>query len=140
MMFPEYEPTINMDDEIETTSNGKSFLFDFSVGDFVVRDGKVLEAEGAEALKIWIEKILKTEKGKFKIYDEYGADIFGLINSDHPQVFIQAEIQAEIQEALLKNTDILSVENFTFNREKRTLTVNFDVNSIYGTTEQEVIL
>ena len=40
----------------------KSYLFDFDTGDFVVRDGKLIECDGLKAVKIWIEKILRTEK------------------------------------------------------------------------------
>ncbi|HEY5582932.1 MAG TPA: DUF2634 domain-containing protein [Ruminiclostridium sp.] len=143
-MFPDYEPTISIDSTTaETTSNGKSFFFDFTTGDFVVKDGKVQTVEGIEALKIWIQKVLKTEKFKFKIYetgetDEYGVTLLNLVNSGHPQMFIQAEIQREITDTLVKNIEILSVDNFSFSREKRILVVGFSVNSTYGTTDEEV--
>jgi len=143
-MFPDYEPTINIDSTTtETTSNGKSFYFDFTTGDFVIKDGRVQLTEGIEALKVWIQKVLKTEKFKFKIYetsktDEYGTTLLELVNSRHPQMFIQAEIQREITDALVKNVEISSVDNFSFSREKRILVVGFNVNSIYGTTSQEV--
>ena len=140
-MLPEYEPINN--NSMETINYGKSFLFDFSIGDFDVKDGKMQEIEGIEALRIWIEKILKTEKYKFKIYEtatgtDYGTTLLELINSGHPQVFIQAEIQREIVEALEKNNTILSIDNFNFTRYRRTLIVSFDVYSVYGTTTQEV--
>ena len=32
----------------------KSFLFDFDTGDFNVRDGKLIECDGIEAVKVWI--------------------------------------------------------------------------------------
>ena len=119
-MFPDYEPTLNLINSNtttnETTTNGKSFLFDFTTGDFVVKDGKLQVIEGIESLKVWIEKILKTEKFKFKIYengesDEYGITLFELVNSGHPQMFIQAEIQREITETLSKNIKITSIDN-----------------------------
>ena len=140
-MLPEYEPINN--NSMETINYGKSFLFDFSIGDFDVKDGKMQEIEGIEALRIWIEKILKTEKYKFKIYEtatgtDYGTTLLELINSGHPQVFIQAEIQREIVEALEKNNTILSIDNFNFTRYRRTLIVSFDVYSVYGTIIQEV--
>lgn len=143
-MFPEYEPQLNnIAQEIKTTL-GKSFLFDFNKGDFVLKDGKLQVVEDMEALKVWIEKILKTEKFKFKIYktgetNEYGITLLDLINSGYPKPFIQAEIQREVTEALLTNEEIISVENFNFTREKRTLVVSFQVNTAYGTIEQEVI-
>jgi hypothetical protein len=149
MTFPDYEPTLNTvttsTTNSETTSNGKSFLFDFETGDFIVKDGKIQVCSGLEAMKIWINKLIRTEKFKFKIYetgeeDEYGISLQDLINSGHPQAFIQAEIQREISEALLNNKEITSVGNFAFSRDKRILTVTFEVTSIYGTSAMEVTI
>ncbi len=148
-MLPEYEPTLELNnnaDELETSQiNKKSFLFDFEMGEFSTADGKIQVVEGSEALKVWIQKILNTEKFKFKIYDtgdeeQYGISILDFLNNDYPQVFLYAEIQREITEALLKNPEIVDINNFNFAKDKRTLNVNFDVISIYGTTEQVVSL
>lgn len=143
-MFPEYEPQLNTNIEQDKTTSGKSFLFDFYIGEFVLKDGKLVEVEGIESLKVWIQKILKTEKFKFKIYEigevnEYGVTLLDLINSEYPQIFIQSEIEREITEALLRNSEILNVENFIFTRENRFLIVNFDVITIYGSIRQEMI-
>lgn len=137
-----YDDTIT--NAVTTVAKGISFNFDFAVGDFIVKDGKVEELTGIEALKIYIEKLLKTEKFKFKIYetgagDEYGITISDLIHSDFSYIFIKSELEREITEELVKNTDITSIENFIFTREKRALAIAFTVNSIYGTTESEVI-
>lgn len=147
-MLPEYEPTLeNSNIELTETSiiNKKSFLFDFEKGEFSIADGKIQVVEGIEALKVWIHKILKTEKFKFKIYDtgeeeQYGISILEFINNDYPQAFLYAEIQREVIEALLKNPEIIEINNFNFVKDKRTLNVSFDVISIYGTTEQVVSL
>lgn len=142
-MFPEYAPLLQEDNQEIKATLGKSFLFDFKSGEFVLKDGKVVLAEGVEVLKIWIQKILKTEKFMFKIYETgevnpYGVTLLELVNSGYPKFFIQAEIQREITQALLKNPEILDVNNFSFDRDKRTLIVNFNVNSIYGNTLEEV--
>lgn len=144
-MFPQISPLLQETTQSTKTSSGKSFLFDFSSGDFVLKDGKLQSIDSVEALKVWIIKILKTEKFKFKIYektsgaDEYGVTLIDLINSNHPQIFIQAEMQREITEALKKNIEILNVRNFNFVRTKRNLEVSFTVDSIYGSLSQEVV-
>lgn len=143
-MFPEYEPQLNTNIEQDKATSGKSFLFDFYTGEFVLKDGKLVEVEGIESLKVWIQKILKTEKFKFKIYEtgevnEYGVTLLDLINSEYPQIFIQSEIEREITEALLRNSELLSIENFIFTRENRFLIVNFDVSTIHGSIRQEMI-
>ena len=72
-MFPNSND-IMLDNKTQTSSGTKSYLFDFTTGDFVVRDGKLIECDGISAIKVWIEKILRTEKGRYLIYDntEYG--------------------------------------------------------------------
>lgn len=145
-LIPSLQEQVNNINEAETTrASGKSFLFDFNTGDFVLKDGKLVEIEGLEALKMWIQKILKTEKFKFKIYEtgetnEYGVTLLELINKGYPIYFVQSEIQREITEALLINPEINDISSFIFTRETRGLVVTFTVDSIYGSTESEVIL
>lgn len=143
-MFPTQDNTIQNDTwNSKKTNRGKSFSFDFFKGDFNVIDGKLQEIDTIEALKLWIEKILKTDKFKFKIYDNtnYGVTNFKeLITSDFPFEFVKAEIERNIKEVLLKNNSIESVENFKFERNKKLLTVSFNCSTIYGTIEREVIL
>ena len=126
-------------------SQTKSPVFDFSTGDFLVENGSVQTAKGYEALKTWIQKILKTEKNKYKIYntdnvEKYGVTLLELVTSDYPRPFIEAQVQAAIIETLMKNNDIKEVYNFSFTRDKKTLIVNFTVTSVYGITEKKVII
>ena len=134
--------TNNLNTDTKTTITGKSFLFDFETGEFVIKDGKPVEANGIEALKIWISKVLRTPANKYAVYikkDEYGIeDLKELITSDLPFPFIKAEIERLIKETLLKNTAIQSVQNFEFERYKRLLTVSFDCYTIYGNITNEV--
>jgi hypothetical protein len=73
-------------------------------------------------------------------YINYGTNVKELMDGHYPQMFLQAEIQREITEALLLNSEILSVDNFNFTRNVRSLNINFDVSSIYGTSGEEVII
>ena len=132
----------NSEVDNKTTITGKSFLFYFKTGDFVIENGKPVEVNGFEALKMWIIKVLKTPVNKYDVYikkDEYGVeDLEELITSDLPFPFIKSEIERIIKETLTQNTAIKSVQNFKFERNKRVLTVSFDVYTIYGTVESEV--
>jgi hypothetical protein len=72
---------------------GKSFLFDFTSGEFVVRDGKLVECDGMDAIKTWIEKILRTEKDRFSIYHDtdyacYLEDL--IVGSNFTAAFIES--------------------------------------------------
>ncbi|AQS09691.1 hypothetical protein CLOBY_18220 [Clostridium saccharobutylicum] len=133
-------------DSITSTVNsaGKSPQFDFDVGDFVVKDGKVETVTGLKAVKLWIQKILMTEKNKYKIYntndiEKYGVSLLEVITSKQPLSYIQAQVQSIITKELLKNSDIKSVINFVFVRDKKLLNCTFTVNTVYGSIEESVV-
>jgi phage baseplate assembly protein W len=117
-------------------ASGKSFLFDFTAGDFVIRDGKLVECEGIDAIKVWIEKMLRTEKGRFRIYNDtdYGCRIEDLlIGNSYHVAFIEAELKREIEDALKQNPNILSVYNFSIERTASAIIVSMEVNTAYDT-------
>lgn len=108
----------------------KTYLFDFTAGEFVVRDGKLAECDGLEAIKVWIEKILRTEKDRFQIYfgTEYGCRLEDLIiGSNYSAAFIEAELKREIEDALLHNSRISSVSNFKITRGASNVTIEVEV-------------
>lgn len=129
-----------------SVKTGKSFLFDFKQGDFIVKDGKIVEIDDTEALKVWIEKILRTEKFRFKVYEkqnrnsEYGINIYDLIiGKTYPKSFIEAEIKREVTDALLRNPLIKSLSNWSIEQDNPMLKIAFKVNLANGETfSQEV--
>ena len=128
-MFPN-STDIAIDNKSDTLSGTKSYLFDFTTGDFVVRDGKLIECDSIDAIKVWIEKILRTEKGRYPIYDntEYGCHLEDLIiGNSYTAEFIEAELKREIEDALKQNPRITSVTNFKISRNKNAIMVNLEV-------------
>lgn len=128
-MFPN-SIDITLDNETQTSSGTKSYMFDFENGDFVVRDGQLIECDGIESIKVWIEKILRTEKGRYPIYDntEYGCHLEDLIiGNSYTAEFIESELKREIQDALKQNPRITSVTNFKISRNKNAITVTLEV-------------
>lgn len=119
---------------------GKSFLYDFDKGDFVIKNGKMVEIHGVEVLKQWILKVLKTERFRFKIYEniEYGVTLEDLIGSGFPRSFIEAEIKREVTASLILHSYIESVEDWTFERDGKWMKVWFTVVTIEGAFEMEV--
>lgn len=52
--------------------------------------------------------------------------------------YVEAEIARRIEEALLNDDRILSVDNFTYERkDKRTLSVTFTAHTKYGDIDAE---
>ncbi|HZG81494.1 MAG TPA: DUF2634 domain-containing protein [Brevibacillus sp.] len=117
----------------------KTFLWDFEKGDFVLRDGRLIEVEGIEYVKIWVEKALRTVKDSL-IYTgtSYGSEHHSLIGRNFHPDFSRAEYERMIREALLQNNAITQVANFSFSQVGERMTIDFDVISIYGTTNGAV--
>lgn len=129
-MFPQTQSASNVQTQTEISNGTKTYLFDFDKGDFVIRDGKLIECDGVEAIKVWIEKILRTEKGRFKIYDntEYGCHLEDLIiGNSYTMEFIEAELKREIEEALLQHPKIQSINSFVLSRNSNSITVEMEV-------------
>lgn len=120
---------------------GITFLYDFKEGDFVMRDGKLIELFGLDSLKMWITKVLKTESFRFRIYENtvYGTSIESLIGSSLPRAYIESEIEREVTESLLLSPYINRLEGWQFERDGKWMRINFTVISpMYNTFDLEV--
>jgi len=120
---------------------GKSFAYDFDRGDFIMRNGKLIELFGVESLKMWIMKVMKTELSRFRIYEgiPYGVTLEGLIGSNLPRAYIEAETEREVTESLLLSPYIDGLEGWTFERDGKWMRVSFRVVSpMYNTFDMEV--
>lgn len=119
-----------------------SYQYDFEKGDFVLKDGKLKKVEGKDSLKVWITKVLKTERYKFKIYEgiEYGTTIEDLIGTNRPIPFVEAELKREVTNSLRQHPVIENVVNWKFDRIKARMNITFTVVTIEGVFEMEVDL
>ena len=59
----------------------KTFDFDFGNGEFVMKDGNPVILSGINALKLWIQKCMRTQLYRYSIYKDkqYGANIEDLV-------------------------------------------------------------
>lgn len=96
--------------------------------------------DGIGALQQAIYKILNTEKYEYPIYSfDYGIEMEDLIGKD--PTYVKVEFRKRVQEVLLNDSRIKSVDNFDYSISGDSMTCTFDVVSIYGNIniEQEVI-
>ncbi len=136
-MFPN-TTEINYSDEESTSS---SLTFNFQDGDFVFHDGKIDKISDFEALKVWIDKIIKTCSDKYEIYvDGYGTNIQEMLFSDLPYDLKIEEIKREIKEVLNSNSNISAVSDVSIIRNTKGITINLTVSTIFGIVESEVNL
>lgn len=147
-MFPKLDLDIakeEIEEDIERVNQGITYLYDFKKGDFILRDGKLIKAEGKEGARVWIEKILLTDEFKFKIYEtedseEYGTTIRKLIlGRKIPQLLLHSELKRIISEKMKENVEIERIEDFELSQQIATLTISFTVILVDGTSfRQEV--
>lgn len=115
---------INIDLEItESTETTKTYkLSDTKI------QGSIDEIE---ALKQAIYKVLDTEKYENPIYSfSYGIELNSLIGED--AAYVKIEMKRRIQECLLLDERVKSVEGFEFTVSGDEILCEFTVTSIYG--------
>lgn len=127
----------------ETTSStpltyGKELAFDFATGDYIYLDGKPKVLTGIDALKVWIEKAVRTARYRFPIYDfSYGCELEDIIGYDIPRVVLESEVQRVIREALIYDNRIKDVRDFVIERGGDWLKVSFTVITALGDSFQQ---
>ena len=89
-------------------------------------------ADGQEAMKQAIFKILQTERYQHdQVYsDNYGVEFYDLYGQ--PAAYCVPEIERRITEALTWDERIQRVSNFSFEINKRIISVNFTAYTIFG--------
>jgi len=91
--------------------------------------------DGLKAVCQTIYKILMTEKNSYDIYDEdFGIELSDLIGENI--YYVQSELPIRIENALLSDSRILRVCDFSFYRlkEKSALLTKFYVYTVFGET------
>ena len=117
---------------------GKELAFDFVAGDFIYEDGKPKILTGIDALKVWIEKAIRTARYRFPIYSfQYGCELEDIIGYDIPRAVLESEVQRVIREALIYDNRISDVRDFIIERGGDWLKVSFTVITALGDSFQQ---
>ncbi len=112
-----------------------TFAFDFKTGEFIIKNGSPVILTGIDALKLWIEKCIRTQLNRYSIYKgrPYGANIEDLvIGKSYKFYFGASELRREIYTALLRNEDIQSMSEFSVEKRGSTLNIYFTLVTVYG--------
>ena len=102
----------------------KTFAYDFQAKEFVTKDGRLVPTED---IRVWIEKIIRSEKWRCKIYEgtDFGIRIEDLlIGSNYNRAFSESEAKREINEALLQNPRIKEIQGLQLLEDN---TIEFEV-------------
>lgn len=114
----------------------KEIAIDFKTGNPIIENREVKTVEGVEALKVWIYKALKSERFVYKAYtQDFGNEMYMLFGRNYTQALVNAEAKRYAKEALEINPYIkeVVVKSINFNKDK--LTINLDVESVFGNME-----
>jgi Mg2+/Co2+ transporter CorC len=132
----QYQTDNSIDTEL---SIPKEYGFDFTTNQILLNNGKPIIIKGAEAIKVWIYKILNTQRNRFSIYSEdFGNELESLIGQGLSHSSMQIEIQRLLEEALLINPYIKSIDNLNVEFLADVLKCGFTANTDYGTVEVSI--
>lgn len=114
----------------ETLNNKyKDLLFDTTTKKVVVKDGKTEFTNKKKQVQQWIFLLLNTEMEKYKVYQDTEFGIRFLYemrgNEFYSSGFTMAQIKDELEEKLLLNSNIQSVESIEITKNFNSL--EFDI-------------
>ena len=118
-----------------------TYNFDFNQGEFVILGGAVAVLTGVDAIRLWIDKTIRTQFGRYYTYGDksYGANIEDLIiGKSYGFDFVESELKREIETALLRHEDILGMDKFSVVKRGTVLEVSFTLKTVYGNIDKEV--
>lgn len=132
-MIPSKNTILSTELEVETqpSKNYKMHIDENIINDF---------CDELEAMVQVIYKILNTERYQNIIYSmNYGIELIDLYGE--PVTYVCPELKRRIEEALIQDDRILSVDNFEFDVSmKRSVKATFTVHTIYGDLESEKVV
>lgn len=112
----DFDPDVD-DDALPDTPDpyGKSWLFDFSTGQFQRVGSSPAETHGLDSLRQWVLLAMSVEQGAHEIFEEdFGIeDLNGMIGLPYNPA-LAAQYQRHVTEALLIHDRIVDVSDFDF--------------------------
>lgn len=131
-MLPAVNDDLQKDFEIEeeTSHTYKLDLDNLTIAGYV---------DDLEAMKQAIYLILNIERYEYLIYSwNYGIELNDLYGQPIP--FVLPELKRRITEALVQDSRILGVDNFSFETNKGKVHATFTVHTIFGDVEAERVV
>lgn len=108
-------------------------------GQLLVTDGRMRLLSGAEALQVWVQKALRTARGRYAAYGaDYGSLLEALVGQPYSDAYAQSEARRLVSEALLASPYVTGVGDVAVFMEDGVLHVAASYTSVYGTGEAEV--
>lgn len=117
----------------------REVAWDYDAGIPIFSGGEPAVVTGAEAVKVWMWKALKTVRYRHDIYSwDFGCEVENLIGQAFTPEVKQSEAIRYIREALEINPYITAVRQVSVELNGSVLTITCTVNTIYGEVELSV--
>ena len=114
----------------------KEYAVDFETGEPLLdENNKFIIVEGLEAVQVRCWLALKIQRDRYLMYMNVGNNLKSLIGKD--LAYINKNIQSILDEALVDNVYVISVENIEVTQDGDNFTAEFTINSIYGSYSSE---
>lgn len=136
MIFPEDLDETMTEEAEQELPVPMDWAIDFETGELDLKNGRPYQAEGMEALKVWVWKMLKTPRNVYEYSADLGQEFDQLIGTTDYDL-AEDNLQFLIKDALEMSPYIVEVNGFQFARMGSEFQVSFTVNTVYGDFEEE---
>lgn len=107
-----------------STVMGRGLVFDWAKKRYVMENGGPVECTGAEAVKAWIEQVVRTRVGKYPVHPtDYGCSALELIGQKIPRGYALSEIRQELLSSAAYCQAIEELSELIYDGEKINCTV-----------------
>lgn len=117
----------------------KDVAIDFKTGSPLIENKSFKIVEGKEALKVWIYRALKIDRFQYLIYSwNFGSELSDLMGKGYTPALTRSEIKRYIEETLLINPYITSLDVLETSFSDSVLKARIKVQTLYGQLEVEI--
>lgn len=134
-------PKTPLDFEIndyEKEETFKEYAINFDTFEMLYKNGKAIILEGAEALKVWIYKAMKTTKYRYKAYNTFGNEFENIIGESYPESLTKTLLEGLMKESLFQNEFINDISNFNVEIEGGKINISASVITAFGEVNIDV--
>ena len=134
-MFP-FDIEVEDEEEVieEERALNTDYEIDFNTGRLT---GRIIT--GLAAVVQWTRLTLATERYFYTQYSwNYGSELQNLIGKNHSKDYIESEVKRILNEALLINEAITSIEDLKCYSSGEKLKISFGLETIYGRGDIDV--
>jgi len=106
---------------------GVTLVFDWTSDTYDMTEGSPTEVTGLEAVKAWLELVVRTRRGRYAIYPaDFGTSALDLIGRKLPRGYALAELQRELEESAAYCPTIEDVTGVEYDGRAVVCTVTLD--------------